>query len=103
MYKVRLETKKFPTSMSHEYSVNDVKCLMMYALNEVDTRKDFCENFRVFSGLYIAIMAFKILKPNEQFELEKGPLLCEQNRLSFYNSRAIKIAEKENYSVKLTL
>jgi hypothetical protein len=89
--------------MSHEYSVNDVKCLVIYALNAVDTQKDFRENFRVFSGLYIAIMAFKILKPNEQFELEKGPLLCEQNHLSFYNSRAIKIAEKENNLVELPL
>jgi hypothetical protein len=76
--------------MNHEYSVNDVKCLVMYALNEVDTQKDFCENFRVFSGLYIAIMAFKIFKPNEQFELEKGPLLCEQNHSFFYNSKSNK-------------
>ncbi len=81
--------------MSYEYSVNDVRCLVMYTLNEVDTQKDFCENFRVFSGLYIAIMAFKIYEPNKQFELEKGPLLCEQNHSSFYNSRAIKIAERE--------
>jgi hypothetical protein len=80
--------------MNHEYSVNDVRCLVMYALNEVDTQKDFCENSRVFSGLYVAIMAFKILRPNEQFEFEKGPLLYEQNHSSFYNSRAIKIAEK---------
>ncbi len=80
--------------MNHEYSVNNIKCLVMYALNEVDTQKDFCENFRVLSGLYIAIMAFKVLKPNEQFESEKGPLLYEQNHLSFYNSRAIKVAEK---------
>ena len=89
--------------MSYEYSVNDVRCLVMYTLNKVDTQKDFCENLRVFSGLYIAIMALKIYEPNKQFELEKGPLLFEQDRLSFYNSRAIKIAEKENYSVELTL
>jgi hypothetical protein len=63
--------------MNYEYSVNDVRCLVMYALNKVDTQKDFCENFRVFSGLYVAIMAFKILKPNEQFEFEKGPILYE--------------------------
>ncbi len=72
--------------MSYEYSVNDVKCLVMYALNKVNTQKDFCENLRVFSGLYIAIMAFKILKPNEQFELEKGPLLYEQNHLSSFTT-----------------
>ncbi len=102
MYKARLEIKNFAMSMNHEYSVNDVRCLVMYALNEVDTQKDFCENLRVFSGLYIAIMAFKIFEPNQQFELEKGPLLYEQNRLSFYNSRAIKTAER-NYSVELTL
>jgi len=27
--------------MSNEYSVNDVRCLVMYALNKVDTQKDF--------------------------------------------------------------
>jgi hypothetical protein len=80
--------------MNHEYSVNDIKCLVMYALNEVDTQKDFCENFRVLSGLYIAIMAFKVVKPNEQFELEKGPLLYEQTHSSFYNSRVIKSCRK---------
>jgi hypothetical protein len=63
--------------MDYKYSANNVKCLAMYALNAVDTKKDFCENFRVFSGLYVAIIAFKILKPDEQFEFEKGPLLCE--------------------------
>ena len=76
--------------MSNEYSVNDVRCLVMYALNKVDTQKDFCENFRVFSGLYVAIMAFKIYEPNKQFELEKGPLLYEQNHSSFYNSKGSK-------------
>ncbi len=69
--------------MSNEYSVNDVRCLVMYALNKVDTQKDFCENFRVFSGLYVAIMAFKIYEPNKQFELEKGPLLYERNHSFF--------------------
>ncbi len=95
MYKARLEIKNFAMSMNHEYSVNDVRCLVMYALNKVDTQKDFCENFRVFSGLYVAIMAFKIYEPNKQFELERGPLLYEQNHSSFYNSRAIKIAERK--------
>lgn len=80
--------------MNHEYSVNDVRCLVMYALNEVDTQKDFCENFRVFSGLYIAIMAFKIFEPDKQFELEKGPLLCEQNHSSFYDSKSNKSRRK---------
>ena len=98
MYKARLEIKNFAMSMNHEYSVNDVRCLVMYALNKVDTRKDFCENLRVFSGLYIAIMAFKILKPNEQFELEKGPLLYEQNHSSFYNSKSNKSRRKINRS-----
>ncbi len=69
---------------------------VMYALNKVDTQKDFCENLRVFSGLYIAIMAFKIYEPNKQFELEKGPLLCEQNHSSFYNSRSNKSCRKIN-------
>ncbi len=85
--------------MSHEYSVNDVRCLAIYALNAVDTQKDFCKNLRDFSVLYVAIIAFRVLKPNEQFELEIGPLLFEQDRPSFYDSRAIKIVEKENYSV----
>ena len=89
--------------MSYEYLINDVRCLVMYALNAVESQKDFCKNLRAFSGLYVAIMAFKVLKPNEQFELEIGPLLFEQDRPSFYDSRAIKIAEKENYSVELTL
>ena len=80
--------------MSYEYSINDVRCLIMYTLNKVDTQKDFCENFRVFSGLLFAIMAIKLFDPNKQFELEKGPLLYERNHSSFYNSRAIKIAEK---------
>jgi hypothetical protein len=80
--------------MNHEYSVNDVRCLVMYALNEVDTQKDFRENFRVFSGLYIAIMAFKIFEPNKQFELGKGPLLCEQNHSSFYDSKSNKSRRK---------
>ncbi len=76
--------------MSNEYSVNDVRCLVTYALNKVNTQKDFCENFRVFSGLYVAIMAFKIYEPNKQFELERGPLLHEQNHSSFYNSKGSK-------------
>ena len=80
--------------MSYEYSVNDVRCLTMYTLNKVDTQKDFCENLRVFSGLYIAIMAFKIYEPNKQFELEKGPLLCEQNHSSFTTLEAIKVTGK---------
>ena len=81
--------------MSYEYSVNDVRCLVMYALNKVDTQKDFFfENFRVFSGLYVAIMAFKIYEPNKQFELEKGPLLYEQNHSSFYNSKGSKSRRK---------
>ena len=80
--------------MSNEYSVNDVRCLIMYALNKVDTQKDFCENFRVFSGLYVAIMAFKIYEPNKQFELEKGPLLYERNHSSFYNSKGSKSRRK---------
>ena len=81
--------------MSNEYSVNDVRCLVMYALNKVDTQKDFCENFRVFSGLYVAIMAFKIYEPNKQFELEKGPLLFEQNHSSFFTTlEAIKVTGK---------
>ncbi len=96
MYKAQLEIKNFAMSMNHEYSVNDVRCLVMHALNEVDTQKDFCENFRVFSGLYIAIMAFKIFEPNEQFELEKGPLLCERNHSSFYNSKSNKSCRKIN-------
>jgi hypothetical protein len=84
--------------MSNEYSVNDIRCLVMYALNKVDTQKDFCENFRVFSGLYVAIMAFKIYEPNKQFELEKGPLLYEQNHSSFYNSKGSKSRRKINRS-----
>jgi hypothetical protein len=82
--------------MNHEYSVNDVRCLVMYALNEVDTQKDFYENLRVFSGLYIAIMALKIFEPNKQFELEKGPLLYEQNHSSFYNFKSNKSCRKIN-------
>jgi len=82
--------------MSYEYSVNDVRCLVMYTLNKVDTQKDFCENLRVFSGLYIAIMAFKIYEPNKQFELEKGPLPYERNHSSFYNSKGSKSRRKIN-------
>jgi hypothetical protein len=66
----------------------------MYTLNKVDTQKDFCENLRVFSGLYIAIMAFKIYEPDKQFELEKGPLPDERNHSSFTTLKAVKVAEK---------
>jgi len=80
--------------MSHEYSVNDVRCLVMYALNKVDTRKDFCENLRVLSGLYVAIMAFKILKPNEQYEFEKVLFFTNRTIHLFTTLKAIKVAEK---------
>jgi hypothetical protein len=98
MYKVRLGIKNILIPMSYEYSVNDIRYLIMYTLNKVDTQKDFCENLRVFSGLFIAIMAFKIFEPNKQFELEKGPLLCEQNHSSFYNSKSNKSCRKINRS-----
>jgi len=39
-------------------------------------------------------MAFKIYEPNKQFELEKGPLLYEQNHSSFYNSKGSKSRRK---------